>query len=251
MSRWETLRCLRAEVARIGRGGLAESGEGEALPLGVAEIDAALGEGGLRRGALHEISGTAATGFAAVVAGRAAWSGRPVLWCGVGRGRGGLYPPGLAMLGLPPSSLLLMDCRNERELLAAAEEGLRGGDLAALLLEVSRLPDMTAARRLQLAAETGGSLGLMLCPGPNGRHDAKWRRDANAPGAMAPDGVVDALPPSPAVSRWRVGHAPAGGQGHFRWRLALLRCRGGGHGEWMVDWNEKTLRLDLVSAAGD
>jgi protein ImuA len=246
MSRWETLQYLRAEVARIGRGGLAEGGEDGALPLGVAEIDAALGEGGLRRGALHEISGTAATGFAAVVAGRAAWAGRPVLWCGVGRGRGGLYPPGLAMLGLPPSSLLLMDCRNERELLAAAEEGMRGGDLAALLLEVSRLPDMTAARRLQLAAETGGSLGLMLCPGASGRHDARWRRDAKAP-----DEPLDTLPPSPAVSRWRVGHAPAGGQGHFRWRLELLRCRGGGSGEWMVDWNEKTHRFDLVSAAGD
>lgn len=234
MSRWETLQYLRAKVSRIGRGGLAEGREDEALPLGVAEIDEALEEGGLRRGALHEVSGTAATGFAVVIAGRAAWAGQPVLWCGVGRGRGGLYPPGLAMLGLPPSSLLLMDCRNERELLAAAEEGLRGGDLAALLLEVSRLPDMTAARRLQLAAETGGSLGLMLCPG-----------------AMTPDGVVDALPPSPAVSRWWVGHVPAGEQGYFRWRLELLRCRGGGNGEWMVDWNEKTLRLDLVSAAGN
>lgn len=247
MSRWENLQYLRATVARIGRGGLAEGGEEGVLPLGVAAVDGALGEGGLRRGALHEISGAAATGFAAVIAGRAAWGGRPVLWCGAGRGRGGLYPPGLAMLGLPASSLLLMDCRNERELLAAAEEGLRSGDLAALLLEVSRLPDMTAARRLQLAAETGGTLGLMLCPGASGRHGAGWRHDANAQGAMAPD----ALPPSPAVSRWWVGHAPAGRQGHFRWRLELLRCRGGGAGEWMVDWNEKTHRLDLVSPAGD
>lgn len=236
MSRWETLQYLRAEVARIGRGGLAEGGEDEALPLGVAEIDRALGEGGLRRGALHEISGAAATGFAAVIAGRAAWGGGSVLWCGVGRGRGGLYPPGLVMLGLPASSLLLMDCRNERELLAAAEEGLRGGGLAALLLEVSRLPDMTAARRLQLAAETGGVPGLMLFPGA---------------GSAKVECTPDFLPPSPAVSRWRVGHAPAGGQGHFRWRLELLRCRGGGTGEWLVDWNETTRCLDLVSPAGD
>lgn len=240
MSRWENLRYLRAAVARIERGGLAEGGDDDALPLGVAEIDGALGEGGLRRGALHEISGTAATGFAAVIAGRAAWAGGPVLWCAAGRGRGGLYPPGLAMLGLPPSSLVLVDCRNERELLAAAEEGLRNAGLAALLVEVSRPPDMTAARRLQLAAEAGGVLGLLLCPGPAGRH-----------GAMTPEEWKDTLPPSPAVSRWRAGHAPAGPEGHFRWRLELLRCRGGGTGEWVVDWHEKTRRFDLAAPAGD
>ncbi len=242
MSCWENLQYLRAEVARIERGGLAEGGDGGALPLGVAEIDRALGEGGLRRGALHEISGAAATGFAAVIAGRAAWSGGSVLWCGAGRGRGGLYPPGLAMLGLPPASLLLVDCRNERELLAVAEEGLRNAGLAALLLETSRLPGMTASRRLQLAAEAGGVLGLLLCPGAIGRHDANGRHDARAPGS---------LPPSPAVSRWRAAHAPAGPGDGFRWRLELLRCRGGGAGEWMVDWNEKTHRLDLVFPAGD
>jgi protein ImuA len=234
MSRWENLQYLRATVARIECGGLAEGGEDGALPLGVAEIDRALGEGGLRRGALHEIAGAAATGFAAVIAGRAARGGGSVLWCGAGRGRGGLYPPGLALLGLPPSSLILLDCRNERELLAAAEEGLRNAGLAALLLEVSRLPDMTAARRLQLAAETGGVPGLLLCPG-----------------AMAPDMTVGALPPSPAVSRWQASHAPAGPGGGFRWRLELLRCRGGGAGKWMVDWNEKTHCLDLVFPAGD
>lgn len=240
MSRWENLQYLRATVARIERGGLAEGGGDGALPLGVAAIDRALGEGGLRQGALHEISGAAATGFAAVIAGRAARGGGSVLWFGAGRGRGNLYPPGLAMLGLPPSSLLLMDCRNERELLAAAEEGLRNAGLAALLLEVSRMPDMTAARRLQLAAETGGVLGLLLCPGV-------WRHDAKTPGAMAPA----SLPPSPAVSRWRASHAPAGPGGSFRWWLELLRCRGGGAGKWMVDWNEKTHCLDLVSPAGD
>lgn len=240
MSRWEDLQYLRAAVARIERGGLAEGGEEGILPLGVPEIDRTLGEGGLRRGALHEVSGAAATGFAAVVAGRAARSGGAVLWCAAGRGRGGLYPPGLAMLGLPSSSLVFVDCRNEKELLAAAEEGLRCGDLAVLLVEVSRMPDMTAARRLQLAAETGGVPGLLLCPGATGRHGAM------TPGAMAPD----ILPPSPAVSRWRAGHAPAGSTGRFRWRLELLRCRGGGTGEWLVDWYEKTRRFDLVSPAG-
>jgi len=269
MARWENLQYLRAEVARIEHGGLAEGGDDGALPLGVAEIDRTLGEGGLRRGGLHEITGVAATGFAAVVAGRAARDGGTVLWCGAGRGRGRLYPPGLAMLGLNPDSLLLVDCRNERELLAVAEEGLRNSGLAALLLEISRVPDMTAARRLQLAAEAGGVLGVLLCPGAMAPGSGGVRhRPALSPGhpelnvplgarvraGAAPtqvEHIPDSLPPSPAVSRWRVGHAPAGPGGGFRWWLELLRCRGGGAGEWMVDWNEKTHCLDLVSPAGD
>ena len=253
MSRWENLAPLRATVARIERGVAASRGDG-ALPLGLAEIDRALGEGGLRRAALHEVSGHAADGFAAMVAGRAARDGGLVLWCGAGRGRGGLYPPGLAMLGLDPASLLLVDCRNERELMAVAEEGLRTSGLAALLLEIARMPDMTAARRLQLAAEAGGVLGLLLCPGAMAPDSGVARRRPAPPPGAEPtqvEHIPPALPPSPAVSRWRVGHAPAGPGGGFRWRLELLRCRGGGAGKWMVDWNEKTHCLDLVSPAGD
>jgi protein ImuA len=270
MSRWEKLASLRATVARIERGVAAARGDG-ALPLGLAAIDRALGEGGLRRAALHEVSGHAADGFAAVVAGRAARGGGSVLWCGAGRGGGGLYPPGLAMLGLDPASLLLVDCRNERELMAVAEEGLRNASLAALLLEIARMPDMTAARRLQLAAEAGGVLGMLLCPGamaPDSRvarhrptpPPGRPRRTMSLGGRVGEragagptkmEHIPPALPPSPAVSRWRVGPAPAGPGGGFRWRLELLRCRGGGAGKWMVDWNEKTHCLDLVSPAGD
>ncbi len=279
MTRWkgrESLESLRATVARIERGAAPPSG---VLPVGVAAIDAALEEGGLRVGALHEIAGPAADGFAAVLAGRlAARGGGTVLWCTAGQGRGALHPPGLAMLGLAPARLLLVRCRNRVDLLAAAEEGLRTAGLAAVVMETARPPDMAAARRLQLAAEAGGATGVLLCPG------ADRRRGANAPGAMAPDSGVDRhrpalpgrprtiplggrvgeraaagstkvehtpdfLPPSPAVSRWHADHAPGGGG--VRWRLALLRCRGGGSGQWKVDWDEKTHRLAMVPTAGD
>jgi protein ImuA len=250
MTRWkgrESLELLRAAVARIERGAAARGG---VLPLGVAAIDAALEEGGLRAGALHEIAGPAADGFAAVLAGRlAARGGGTVLWCAAGQGRGALHPPGLAMLGLAPARLLLVRCRNQVDLLAAAEEGLRSAGLAAVVTETARPPDMAAARRLQLAAEAGGVTGVLLCPGANRRHGA------NAPGALAPgngmpgNGTPAALPPSPAVSRWHADPAPGGGG--VRWRLALLRCRGGGSGQWKVDWDEKTHRLAMVSPVGD
>jgi len=260
MTRWkgrESLELLRATVARIERGAAARGG---VLPLGVAAIDAALEEGGLRAGALHEVAGPAADGFAAVLAGRlAARDGGTVLWCAAGQGRGALHPPGLAMLGLEAARLLLVRCRNQADLLAAAEEGLRTVGLAAAVMETARPLGMTAARRLQLAAEAGGVTGILLCPGAGRRHGA------NAPGAMAPDSGIggagagstkvehtpDLLPPSPAVSRWHADHAPGGPEGNFRWRLALRRCRGGGSGQWMVDWDEKTHRLAVVPPAGD
>lgn len=238
---------LRAVVARIERGG-AMARAGGALSLGIAAIDGALGEEGLRRGALHEVSGAAADGFAVWLAGRLAAGGiGAVLWCGLARGHD-LYPPGLAALGLDPSRLLMVHCPDRAGLLAAAEEGLRGGGLAALVVEDDRPPDRIAGRRLQLAAEEGGVTGLLLC------RDATWRHGARRRGAMTPDAADgNILPPSAAVSRWRVDPAPGGtpGETHGRWRLALLRCRAGGTGNWMVDWHEKTFRLALVPAAGD
>ncbi len=250
MSRWKSrrnLQQLRAAVAQIGR--RAAAPEGRVLPLDLVPLDRALGEGGLRLGVLHEVSGTAADGFAAVVAGRlASRSGGAVLWCVLARRGVELYPPGLAALGLDPARLLQVRCRDRAALLAAAEEGLRGGGPAAVVVEGDRVPDMVAGRRLQLAAEDGGVTGLLLVRhGSRRRHGARGRRGAVAPEGPAPD----TLPPSVAVSRWRADHACAGAGATLRWRLALLRCRAGGTGEWEVDWNAKTLRLALVSPAGD
>jgi len=239
MSRWESqesLQQLRAAVTRIERGMMTPQ-DGAVLPLGMAAVDRALGEGGLRRSALHEVSGSAADGFTAMMAGRlAAEEGRPVLWCTVAHGDGGdLYPPGLDDLGLVPSRLLLVRCKDRADLLAAAEEGLRGRGLAAVVVEADRVPDMTAGRRLQLAAEDGGVTGFLML-----RRDAIWRHGAMTPYVMTP---------TPAVSRWLVDHAPGGGG--LRWLLTLLRCRTGGAGAWVVEWNETTHRLSVVPAAGD
>ncbi len=276
MTRWtsrDRLESLRTAVARIERGPTARAG---VLPLGVPVIDASLGEGGLRIGALHEVAGPAADGFAAVLAGRlAASAGGTVLWCMAGQRCGALHPPGLAMLGLAPARLLLVRCRNRIELLAAAEEGVRTAGLAAVVMEADRPPGMTAVRRLQLAAETGGVTGILLCRGAGRRHgamapDSGVDRHQPAPppghpqrtiplggrvgeragaGSTIVERTPDFLPPSPAVSRWHVDHAP--GRGGMCWRLSLLRCRGGGTGEWMVGWDEKTHRLAVVPSPRD
>ena len=222
-----TLSTLRAAIARMERGG-AGAGRHEAVPLGLAAIDDALPGGGLAAGAVHEVMGSAAGGFAALLAGRFAG---PVLWCVMERSRSELYGPGLAVFGLDTRRLVVARCPSRQDMLWAMEEGLRDPALAVVIGEPDRAIALTASRRLQLAAETGGVTGLML------------RRGAE-------DG---ALSPSAVFSRWRAESLPTLATPGARWRLELLRCRGG-IGEiqqrtWIVDWCDATRDLSLVSGS--
>jgi protein ImuA len=128
----------------------------ETLPFGVPTVDQRLADGGLRLDALHEVAaGTAdmsddaaATLFIAGIAARA-WG--PVLW--VVRRRD-LFAPGLYQAGLAPERVLYAEARDDAELLALMEEGLRHRGLGAVIGEVKRA-GMGSTRRLQLAAEGG------------------------------------------------------------------------------------------------
>lgn len=202
-----------------------------ALGLGLAAIDEALPEGGLRPAALHEIAGAAGPmlAFAALLAGRRLdqAAARPVLWC---TARVGLYPPGLAAFGLDPERLLLVRAGRRRQLLWAMEEALASGRVALVLGEAGCL-DLTESRRLQLAAEGGGTPALLL--------------GGEAAGASA------------AVTRWRVQSAPSGptagyrGLGRTRLRLELRRCRGGRLGAWLVEWDNATHTFTMAAVLGD
>ena len=228
-----TLSTLRAAIARIERGG-AGAERHESVPIGLAEIDVALPGGGLAAGAVHEVTGSAAGGFATLLAGRFAG---PVLWCVMEHARAELYGPGLAAFGLDTRRLVVARCPSRQDMLWAMEEGLRDPALAAVIGEPDRAIALTASRRLQLAAETGGTTGLVL------------RRGAE-------DG---ALSPSAVFSRWRAGSLPmlaasSGSAEGARWRLELLRCRGAigdadGDKVWIVDWCDATRNLSLVSGS--
>ena len=77
-----------------------------------------------------------------------------------------------------------------RPLLACFEEGLRHGGLGAVVAEVARL-SMTASRRLQLAAESSGAIGIAI---------RRWRRQTEA---------ADFGQPTASVTRWRVSVLPS------------------------------------------
>jgi protein ImuA len=212
---------LRARIAGIERGEARRP-----VSLGLDALDAALPEGGLARGAVHGAAGDAAAGFAAMVAGRLDGA---VLWCVEAADRAALYGPGLAAFGLDPERLIVVRCRGRTELLWAMEEGLRTRVLAAVIGAPPGAVDLTASRRLQLAAEAGGTLGIVLDKGGAGRFAA-----------------------SALESRWRIDAAPAGNANGLRWRVVLERCRGGAQGaHWMVERDEETGDFAVAAAPAD
>ncbi len=192
---------LRREVAALERGHTPPGG----LGLGWPAVDAHLPAGGLARGAVHAVgagdaTGAAALGLAVHVAARAAPD--PVVWCAPPPLAGTLYGPGLACLGLEPTRLVLAVARRTEDLLWSLEEALASGTPALVVGEVAA-PARTAVRRLALAAERGGSVGLLL--------------SRQGPGDVT---GVD--------SRWQVAAHPHG------WALELTRLRGGAPAAWVV-----------------
>ena len=201
-----------AEALRRAIQGIEEAGSPDRprLPLGVPEIDRVLPGGGLRAGCVHEVTGDeAATGFCAALLARAGsgGGGGALLWLA---GGDDLYAPGLVRYGIGAGRLLVVaGLRRRADVLWAMEEALRCRAVKGVVAETGGV-GLAAGRRLMLAAEGTGVLGLMLArEGGTGRGGA---------------GV--------AASRWRVTAVPGG----TRWRVELLHCRGGRPAEWITTW---------------
>jgi protein ImuA len=203
------------------------------LPFGIKAIDRHLPGGGLALGALHEVAGGgngAIDGAAAAlfVAGVAARTRGKVLWCVI---RQDLFAPALAQAGLLPDRVIYVEAGES--VLICFEEGLRHGGLGAVVAEVARL-SMTASRRLQLAAESSGAIGIAI---------RRWRRHTEA---------ADFGQPTASVTRWRVSALPATalpvpGVGRARWQLELIRCRAGESADFEVESCDAKGRLALPS----
>ncbi|NIV18576.1 MAG: translesion DNA synthesis-associated protein ImuA [Woeseiaceae bacterium] len=73
------------------------------------------------------------------------------------------YPPALQQWGIDLSRMLIVRPKDDSEMLWSAEQALSSGTCAAVLLWPKTLDDQ-ASRRLQLAAEKGGSWGIAFRP---------------------------------------------------------------------------------------
>jgi protein ImuA len=87
--------------------------------------------------------------------------------------------------------------------------------------------DLTMTRRLALAAQDGGGMGLIL------RH-------------------AGGIEPNAATTRWLIGSAPStpdafGGLGPAAFHLDLVKNRFGQVGQWRVEWHshERTFAIPL------
>lgn len=217
------LAAMRAKIAALEGGG---RGEGLTLPLGVAEVDRRLPGGGLPLGRWHEITAdgqeaetaAAPAAFTALLARPLAVRGE-VVWV---LRRDDLWAPGLTGLGFPATRLIQVCVRDEAEALSVMEDALATVGVAAVVGEVEAV-DLTAGRRLQLAAERRAATGFVIRRRPYG------------------GGAHRAVGGSAAATRWRVtpspSEPPAGefGLGPPRYHVALERCRGGRPGAWILE----------------
>jgi protein ImuA len=188
------------------------------IPFGIQALDNALPGGGLAVGAIHEVceggprpsyAGNAALFSAGILARRDG----PVLWCLHSRD---LFAPALARVGLHPDRIIFCETWKDAEILPAMEEGLRHPGIAGVVGELDRLP-LTVSRRLQLAAESTRTIGLIV------RRSGAAMDENNA-----------------AFSRWRITPAPspvgdALDMGRARWLVELMRCRGAEPHSWVLE----------------
>lgn len=214
----------------------------ERISLGDSALDSAL-RGGLPRGALHEVMAEeagdlgAAHGFALALAARMTGDSGRLLWIldePTAREDGAPYGPGLVSHGVDPDRLLVARVREPRLALWAMEQGLRCKALSVVIGEIAGLPafyDLTASRRLVLAAREGGVTGLLV--------------------HAAVGGLGKALS-SAAWTRWIVTAHPsrlglAGTPGQPVWRVSLSRNRDGIEAGWTVEWSHDARAFETLS----
>jgi protein ImuA len=230
MSSEPKIQSLREQIRRIEAGNRVARG---VLPFDVAEIDEHLPGRGLALGALHEVAGGGAGAMdgaapALFAAGILARLHGPVLWCLMRRD---LFAPALAQAGLHPDRVIFAEAGTEKSILACFEEGLRHGGLAGVIAEVAKLP-MTPSRRLQLAAESTGTIGIAI---------QRWHRANEA---------YDFGQPTASTTRWRVTQLPASplpvpGIGRPRWLVELIRARAGECADFELEACDETGHLSV------
>jgi protein ImuA len=221
-----TIAALRGRIERI------EADCETCLPrkvrLGHADADATL-QGGLALGAMHEVfaqagrQSAAATGFVAALAGRSAGR-RPLVWIRQDFTEiesGAVSMSGLAELGLDPRLVVTVRAADVECALRTAADALACDAIGAVVLEVwgeARQIDLTASRKLTLAAQASGVTTLVL-------------RMAAEP------------QPSTAETRWivRAAHSPPPSSAWSAWGVPLfdaqlVRNRHGPVGRWIMEW---------------
>jgi protein ImuA len=199
---------------------------GKAFLTGLGALDAVAPGGGFAFGAVHELIGEderLPMFVAAYLARCAIGENGNVAWCDPHHR---LYPPAAAAVGLPLERLYWVRPTKPADVTWAIGECLRCRGVSVTVAQPGKLSRIEA-RRLQLAAETGGGVGLLL------------RSSAAASGEFA------------AATRWLVRSIP-GERTVQRWMLQLIHGHGGRVGQGVIlEANRETRHVCAFAAVGD
>src|SRR5688572_22763783 len=214
---------------------------------GLPALDALAPGGALRRGVVHEILSEPTDGtplfFAMLLARASCGTGDPpvslnenhgrvaratggIVWSDPGRA---LYPPALAAQGIDLDRLFLLQPKTPAEEVWAIAECLKCRGVGAVVAEVKPSHRLTRleARRLQLSAERGGGVGLLLRPA--GKVSAEHA----------------------AATRWLVRPVP-GERTVQRWAVQLVHGHGGRVGQTVIlEHSRETNRVRAVEKLAD
>ncbi|AJY47549.1 ImuA family protein [Martelella endophytica] len=174
----------------------------------------------LTRGRVHDASGPGAAFFAAALAGMTRGT---VLWIKPAWFFEEINPVALSAF-FDPRDIILARTADQTETLAAAEEGLRSGAVGLVVMEVDKPIELTPGRRLQLAAESGRSIGLSLHPEGAGNQAATTRWFCK-PLFSASDSTLQA---------W-----------------SIIKNKTGTNNSWAVRWDETARRIRMVSKTAE
>lgn len=170
----------------------------------------------LAKGRVHEVLGESMNIFALVTA---AHVSGPIIWAGLYRDLAVLAPTGVQRF-LDPARIVMTQGVTRSDVLWAGEHALRTPGIALVVIEIERGPDLKESRRLQLAAEESGAIGLVLISG---------RAQTSA-----------------AETRWR---CEAIQRSEPAWLWDCQKHRKGDVGEWQVSWLGGEYGPDLIHMA--
>ncbi|MCB1518827.1 MAG: hypothetical protein KDJ19_14585 [Hyphomicrobiaceae bacterium] len=177
----------------------------------------------LRNRRAHEVTGPGAIAFALALA--AGMQG-PIMWVVHQHQTGQLHPGGVGRF-IDPARLIVSRGASGLDLLWIAEEALRSGAVPLVVAQLGSDVDLTAGRRLQLAAEAGRALGLFILPEGLGSNAAETRWHC-IPRMARPEHLDSTL---------------------FEW--VCIKNKSGTNGSWMTRWNDAAHHIDCLSETGD
>jgi len=245
-ARSELIRDLKEQLRRWE--GVERGGDALILSTGAPALDQWLPHGGLTPRSLYEWlaegEGAGVATLTLVLAARLQADGGALVVIDAERE---FYPPAAAHLGVELARTVVVQPANARDALWAWEQALRSPAGCLVWGWLERLED-SALRRLQLAAETGGSLGFLLRPA-HCRRQASWAeaRFLISPAAGSEDPGRISVERRSLDPRLSFDHSPG-----RRLHLELLHCRGGfGGGAILLELHHEAGHVHLAAQLAD